>query len=75
MFLVISILACMVRTGTKLYMIKTVRTDDILIIVATVRYQPLSIITQAYPHSFLRLVKQPLSLTRASTDSASIFRL
>ncbi|QPC58063.1 hypothetical protein HYE67_000294 [Fusarium culmorum] len=35
MFLVISILACMVRTGTKLYMIKSLRADDILIIVAT----------------------------------------
>ncbi|KPA38020.1 integral membrane protein [Fusarium langsethiae] len=35
MFLVIAILACLVRTCTKLYMIKTVRADDILIIVAT----------------------------------------
>ncbi|KAF5676111.1 integral membrane protein [Fusarium heterosporum] len=36
MFLVIAILACFVRTGTKLYMIKILRVDDILIIVATV---------------------------------------
>ncbi|SPJ85037.1 related to integral membrane protein [Fusarium torulosum] len=36
MFLVIAILSCLVRTGTKLYMIKTLRVDDILIIVATV---------------------------------------
>ncbi|KAM5374592.1 hypothetical protein ACJA88_008057 [Fusarium oxysporum] len=36
MFLVIAILSCSVRTGTKLYMIKTLRVDDILIIVATV---------------------------------------
>jgi hypothetical protein len=35
MFLVIAILACLVRTCTKLYMIKTVRADDTLIIVAT----------------------------------------
>ncbi|KAF4441562.1 hypothetical protein F53441_11966 [Fusarium austroafricanum] len=36
MFFVIAIMSCFVRTGTKLYMIKTVRVDDILIIVATV---------------------------------------
>ncbi|SCV36049.1 related to integral membrane protein [Fusarium fujikuroi] len=36
MFLVIAILSCLVRTGTKLYMIKTLRVDDVLIIVATV---------------------------------------
>ncbi|KAF5019814.1 hypothetical protein F66182_8183 [Fusarium sp. NRRL 66182] len=36
MFLVIAILACLVRTGTKLYMIKTLRVDDVLTIVATV---------------------------------------
>ncbi|RGP61331.1 integral membrane [Fusarium longipes] len=35
MFLVIAILACFVRTGTKIHMIKTLRSDDILIIVAT----------------------------------------
>ncbi|KAF5242167.1 hypothetical protein FANTH_8799 [Fusarium anthophilum] len=36
MFLVIAILSCFVRAGTKLYMTKTLRVDDILIIVATV---------------------------------------
>lgn len=36
MFMVLSILACLVRTGTKLYMIKTVKWDDILVIIATV---------------------------------------
>jgi hypothetical protein len=38
MFLVIAILSCFVRTGAKLYMIKALRVDDILIIVATVRH-------------------------------------
>lgn len=36
MFMVIAILACFVRSGTKLYMIKTLKTDDILTVVATV---------------------------------------
>lgn len=36
MFMVISILACFVRSGTKLYMIKTLKPDDILTVVATV---------------------------------------
>ncbi|KAJ4139755.1 hypothetical protein NW768_001099 [Fusarium equiseti] len=36
MFLVIAILACFVRTGTKLHMIKTVKFDDVLIIIATI---------------------------------------
>ncbi|KAF4344165.1 integral membrane protein [Fusarium beomiforme] len=36
MFCVIAILSCFVRIGTKLYMIKSLRVDDILIIVATI---------------------------------------
>lgn len=36
MFLVIALLACSVRTGTKIRMIKTLRADDILTIVASV---------------------------------------
>ncbi|KAM5349863.1 hypothetical protein ACJ41O_006368 [Fusarium nematophilum] len=36
MFMVIAVLACFVRTGTKIHMIKTLRVDDILTIVATV---------------------------------------
>ncbi|KAJ3543405.1 hypothetical protein NM208_g3603 [Fusarium decemcellulare] len=36
MFLVIAILSCFVRTGTKIHMIKTLRVDDILTIAATV---------------------------------------
>lgn len=36
MFMVLAILACLVRTGTKLYMIKTVKLDDILVIAATI---------------------------------------
>ncbi|KAH6886872.1 hypothetical protein B0T10DRAFT_607723 [Thelonectria olida] len=36
MFLVVAILACLVRTGTKIYMIKALRVDDLLVIAATV---------------------------------------
>lgn len=36
MFLVISLLSCSVRIGTKIHMIKTLRVDDMLIIIATV---------------------------------------
>lgn len=36
MFLVVAILSCFVRMGTKIHMIKALRVDDILIIVATV---------------------------------------
>ncbi|RTE85051.1 hypothetical protein BHE90_000466 [Fusarium euwallaceae] len=36
MFLVIAILSCFVRMGTKIHMIKALRVDDILTIVATV---------------------------------------
>lgn len=35
MFLVLAILSCFVRTGTKIYKIKTVKFDDILAIIAT----------------------------------------
>lgn len=36
MFLVVAILSCFVRMGTKIHMIKTLRVDDALTIVATV---------------------------------------
>ncbi|KAF4983787.1 hypothetical protein FZEAL_871 [Fusarium zealandicum] len=36
LFLVIAVLACFVRTGTKVHMIKTLRVDDIFTIVATI---------------------------------------
>ena len=39
MFLVVAILACLVRTGTKIYMIKALRVDDLLVIAATVSTQ------------------------------------
>jgi hypothetical protein len=77
MFLVIAILACLVRTGTKLYMIKTVRVDDILIIAATVRHPSHFMHSQhayIYALRYLRLVKLRLSLMRASMDSANISR-
>lgn len=35
MFLVLGLLSCFVRTGTKIYKIKTVKFDDILAIIAT----------------------------------------
>jgi hypothetical protein len=36
MFLVISLLSCSVRIGTKIRIIKTLRVDDMLTVVATV---------------------------------------
>lgn len=36
MFLVISLLSCFVRIGTKIRIIKTLRVDDMLTVVATV---------------------------------------
>jgi hypothetical protein len=36
LFAVIAILACVVRAGTKIHMVKTLKRDDILAIVATV---------------------------------------
>lgn len=39
MFMVIAILACIVRSSTKLYMIKALKMDDILAVIATVRYE------------------------------------
>lgn len=74
MFLVIAILSCLVRTGTKLYMIKTLRVDDILIIVATVRHACLSHtrrFTYACTHRSLQLVRQPPSSMHVSMDSAN----
>lgn len=41
MFLVVAILSCFVRMGTKIHMIKALRVDDILTIVATVSRQVL----------------------------------
>ena len=35
MFLVIAVLACAVRTGTKIHMVKSLKVDDILAIVST----------------------------------------
>lgn len=37
MFLVLAVLSCIVRTGTKIHMIKTLKADDLLAILATVR--------------------------------------
>lgn len=40
MFLVIVVLACIARTGTKLYMVNRLKVEDWFAIVATVRLQP-----------------------------------
>lgn len=39
MFLVIVVLACIARTGTKLYMVKRLKAEDWFAIVATVRLE------------------------------------
>jgi hypothetical protein len=43
LFAVIAILACFVRAGTKIHMVKTLKKDDILAIIATVRPCPICI--------------------------------
>jgi phosphatidylglycerophosphate synthase len=49
MFLVIAILACVVRISTKVHMVKSLKVDDILVIVSTV-----SLTIEAFSNFFNR---------------------
>jgi hypothetical protein len=76
MFLVIAILACLVRTGTKIHMIKALRVDDLLVIAASVSRQKRPCIPPAsadvHAHRFLPLASPSPFSWAATMDLGSI---
>lgn len=76
MFLVVAILSCFVRMGTKIHMIKALRVDDILTIVATVSRPVLGSAFMAHSvfPSFSRLSSLLSSFSHATMGLGSLLK-